>query len=337
MRSIFRRFMITGAAVAAFVAFSYTGLHDVLRPEPDADLAHIERAASIALPAAVEHKVGNLSDVITDRLRALALISAAQAQTYPTSQPVYVPTPSLSPVSIPAASAPTTVTFVTQGLGDVTFRLSGTYTGLSATIEATNDLTSAPSPTWTAIGITPVGTGGAMVKNITAAQTGLYKVGGGGWTKLRLNVSALSTGTLVVNAAGSGAAFPGRVNTPIGPNTGQIIVVTGQATATINSSDQDYGARGVTCFLNQTTHTGSTSTVYTIDNKDIVSGNYVEIARSNAVSTADQTPIPLTVYPGLGAVSGVTVSAALASKFRLRMIVGSTGTINATVACDPIL
>ncbi len=267
-------------------------------------------------------------------LIALALlaspIAAALAQTYPSSQPIYNPTPVLTQQSIAAAAAPTTVRFVTQGLGSVTYRLSGTYTGLSATFQGSNDPVSAASPTWTALPATPI-TGGTSIFGLTSATTtGAWRLDVSGYTMVRLNVTALSTGTLLVNAAGGQPESPRLANSY---NSGALLTLTAQTFSTQSSADIDAGDnRGGICYYNQSAHTGSPAIVVVIQNKDPVSGNYTEVGRSNA-SSSDQL-FPLTVYPGTAAVSGVVLAGVLGSKWRCQVIIASgtsTGILNADV------
>lgn len=177
-------------------------------------------------------------------IAALMLVGAAPlpalAQTYPTNNPVYIPT-----AVLPATNCSTacTVTFNTNGLGSVTFRVSGSATGISITPQVSNDR--GVSPTYTNVQAYPIG--GMPTSTITA--NGLYRVNTQGLTSVRLNVTAV-TGTLTVTGAGSPAeqatlALPVRKATysaavvalaPAASAT-DFLTLTGSATATIEITD----------------------------------------------------------------------------------------------------
>jgi hypothetical protein len=153
---------------------------------------------------------------LTARLAAallpLVLPLAAVAQTggastmagYPPSNAAYRPAVTGSAVSILAANAPAVVTFNLNGVGTARFNVSGTYTGLTATFQCAS--TRPASPTWRNLSVIPVGGGGGKIINITANGTYLANVAG--CATVQLNVTALSTGTVVVDAgAGEGVTI----------------------------------------------------------------------------------------------------------------------------------
>jgi len=140
-------------------------------------------------------------------MRLLSLIAAmtmallpafAAAQVYPTNSPVYIPTPALTS----SLSAAGTVSMVTQGLGTVTARISGTNTGVAGTFQGTNEFGS--SPTWTTIPVTQIGGVGGSLSNITG--NGFYRLNATGFAKVRFNMTAISTGSVAVAMAGSPAS-----------------------------------------------------------------------------------------------------------------------------------
>lgn len=119
------------------------------------------------------------------------------AQTYPTNNPSYIPTAVLPAVSCSAACI---VTLNTNGVGTATFRISGSGTGIAATVQVSNDR--ATSPTFTGVTAYPIGS--TPVKTITAA--GLYRVNTEGAAYVRLNLTAV-TGSVSISGAATPSSF----------------------------------------------------------------------------------------------------------------------------------
>ena len=133
-------------------------------------------------------------------LAVLALIvpAPALAQTYPYSTPTYIPSAVLAPASLSATGS---VTFVTNGVGTLTARLTGTYTGLTGIFEGTNETGS--SPTWTTLRAVPVG---GRVSQLSVSANGFWRVNATGFARVRFRVTAISTGSVTVAMAGTPAA-----------------------------------------------------------------------------------------------------------------------------------
>lgn len=127
---------------------------------------------------------------------ALATVTAmltsalSLAQSYPTSNPVYIPTASLAAQSF---SAPGAYTFVTSGVSVATLRVTGTCTSLAGTVQVSNDAIN-----WTTVPITPVA-GGAAAYSVSAP--GFWNFSTAGMTRARLNITALSAACSVTMAA----------------------------------------------------------------------------------------------------------------------------------------
>lgn len=127
-----------------------------------------------------------------------ALPNPAIAQSYALNNPVYVPTPILASQSL---AAPGALAFQTNSVGSVSFRVTGTYTGLVAEIDCTTSRDA--SPTWSAaMSFQGSGVGGqGLFKSITA--NGLYILGNlNSYSQCRFNVTAISTGSVSMSAAG---------------------------------------------------------------------------------------------------------------------------------------
>lgn len=134
-------------------------------------------------------------------LAALLMLAAANqavlAQTYPTTTAVYTPHAVLTNMGTVSANATPSTPFILNNQGSVLIRVSGTFSALNATVQATE--LAGTSVTWQNISAKPVG--GALTSTITAA--GLYEVRVGGYKQVRVLVNTF-TGTNVIFDAGSG-------------------------------------------------------------------------------------------------------------------------------------
>lgn len=109
--------------------------------------------------------------------------------------------------TIAAAAAPTTIAWLPNGMNCMLVRVSGTYTGLASTVQVSTLRTG--TPLWTnAKYVVRGGLGGSA---IAIAINGLYAIDVGGAAQARLNITALSTGSVVVSASGTQAACSSAV------------------------------------------------------------------------------------------------------------------------------
>lgn len=127
----------------------------------------------------------------------------AVAQTYPVTNPTYIPNAILSTASLTAAGS---VTFQNNGNGSVQVRFLGTYTGMSGVFEATESR--GASPTWSNIACQKVG--GARYLGFTSlagtVANGVYTCDAAAWAQVRFRVTAMSTGTQNITMSGNGAS-----------------------------------------------------------------------------------------------------------------------------------
>ena len=140
-------------------------------------------------------------------LLAMLLPAVVFAQSVPASNPTYIPA-AISPLA--TLSAPGTLTFNTQGTGTAYIRVTGTFTGLAANVQAAAERV---SPVYTTVAVEPGGGGGGKLKTITV--TGFYKVNIAGTAAIRFNLTAISTGSVSVTYSSTPAgvdvtAVPGR-------------------------------------------------------------------------------------------------------------------------------
>ena len=124
----------------------------------------------------------------------LAAMAASPVQNAPFTTPTYTPTTSAAKLLY---TAPGTYVFNTLGNGALSFQFSG-GASFAAQLQATVDGTN-----WTTLPAWPAG-GGAPVQTVSA--NGLYSVPVAGYTEVRVNATAVSGGTLGIQAAGTGHA-----------------------------------------------------------------------------------------------------------------------------------
>lgn len=122
--------------------------------------------------------------------------ASVMAQTYPYSNPTYLPTAVAAPATY---SAPADYTFQTNGLNVATVRITGTCTSLAGTVQGTNDGTN-----WTDLPIASVAGGASTV---AISSTGFWKADTSGFTKVRTHITAL-TASCTVAMAGTNTGTP---------------------------------------------------------------------------------------------------------------------------------
>lgn len=252
-------------------------------------------------------------------LFALALVASANAQDYPAQ------------CTISGAAQACAVT--TYGTSSARFALSGTFSGLSGSLQGLV----AGSTSWQGI---PYATEGGNfpqlnVASVAITAAGIYDVNTAGYSQVRFIANALSSGSVGVLAEASSGSLaylqPGVFN------SGALITLTAQGAGTVNSTDQiNSASHGLKCVFTQTSHTGTPSTTFAIQGKDASSGLYITYVTSAAIS-ADNTPTPLTVYPGITSTANVSASDVLMRTWRATATVGgTTPSVNAIVDCDEI-
>jgi hypothetical protein len=137
-----------------------------------------------------------LSKLFASVLFSLGLISAAVAQTYPTTTPVYIPSAIEGPTTCTAACD---VTFVISGVSTVSLQLVGSPGAITASVQGTNQAGSVAVPTWTTMNMVPINGGSAVT---STSAVGFWTINTTGLTKIRAHVTAL-TGSVAVNMTGS--------------------------------------------------------------------------------------------------------------------------------------
>lgn len=136
-----------------------------------------------------------------NRIHSIALVALASIMavpafgdaTYPVTKPTYIPTAISSAATY---SAPAVYSFTANGLSTVSLRVTGTCTSLAGTLQGSND-----GSNWTAINLYPVG-GGANISAISS--TGFWRANASGFSKMRVNITALTASCTVAMAGTPG-------------------------------------------------------------------------------------------------------------------------------------
>ena len=123
--------------------------------------------------------------------------------------------------------------------------------------------------------------------------------------------------------------------TPMTRDAGALITLTARGAGTVNSVDQTgFNVTRIICVLNQSSHTGTPSTTFVIQNKDKASGLYYNLLTS-AATTADNTPQFIFVGPDVTATANVSAVAPIARTWRVQAIVaGTSPVVTGTVGCS---
>ena len=101
-------------------------------------------------------------------------------------------------------------------------------------------------------------------------------------------------------------------------------------TASENSLDQENNwYRGVKIFINVTDSADSPSVVFTVAQKDPISGVYSTLLASAAITGAGHTV--LTIYPGVTAAANVAASAPLPKTWRVQAVHADADSITYSV------
>lgn len=254
------------------------------------------------------------------------------AQTYPTTNPTYIQT-----AYLPVVTRTTTgvlPSFSLQGQGTYSFRVSGSFATISLVVQVSNDAPTVAdgSATWTNVDAFQVG--GTFNSSVTAS--GIYRANVMGMTRVRLSVTTLTGGNLIVDQA----ATPGPYfRTSGNVDLGAVLSSSAQGAATVTSAQFINGdGSGVVCTFNQGAKTNTPSSTFSIQQYDAASDSYFTLVTSGAI-TANATPTPIAVYPGSQTASlpsgMVAIGVKLPRIWRVSVTVaGSSPTISYTVGCN---
>lgn len=219
-------------------------------------------------------KPSRIWSTLTLLMAFLAVIGLplAQGQTYPVTNPTYIPTAPLAPTTFTTTGD---YTYSVSGISTVTIRVSGTCTSLVSAPQGTNDGTN-----WTTIQAIPV-VGGATVTSITG--TGFWRVNTAGFTKTRLHITTLAASCTVAMA---GTNSPGTLYL-MNPNSSSNPTYITDSTGTYNWT-VDSSGNGVVKLAAGTAIAGKVGIDQTTDgttNKVTVTNVQAPIAAATATAT----------------------------------------------------
>lgn len=138
-----------------------------------------------------------ISTIVALVLMAVAI--SVSAASYPFTNPVYIPNAIQGPTTL---SAPGSVIMNVNGLGTIAVEVTGTCTGLAATVQGSGDGSS-----YFAQNVWPVATG-VIASAVSIVAVGTYRVDAAGMNYEKLAISALTASCTVI-ITGTPAAFTG--------------------------------------------------------------------------------------------------------------------------------
>jgi hypothetical protein len=218
----------------------------------------------------------------------------------PANNPTYIPAAVLPSTTL---TAPGSVVFQTNSVGTLYFNLSGTNTGLAATIQGA--VMRAGTLTW--VNLSAIQTSYGLVTNISA--NGLYRVNASGFAQIRLNLTAIASGSLAVAAsAGMGqsledtlpvsrATYSAAALIGTGATT-HFLTIAGSATTTIRITHVECSGKAtaalavnITAEVDSTADSGDAGTTLTATPHD---PNVLAAAAVVKTHTTSPTPGTLT-------------------------------------------
>lgn len=130
----------------------------------------------------------------------------------------------------------------------------------------------------------------------------------------------------VLETVFNGTSFDSVRNNAVGT-----LLASAARTATVSSADQtNFNARGVRVRINVSSVTDTPSITVAVEEKDSISGNYVAILTSAAITTTGQKTT-LVVYPGIAASANVKADDPLPRTWRVTVTHGDADSITYSV------
>jgi len=265
-----------------------------------------------------------LSMLAAVALLAIGPLAGIHAQTRPTQNPTYIPTGQMAAQTLTTAT--NSSAYIVQGEGTVSVLITGTHPGLAAAIQGSNNPASVAdgSATW------------VTLQGVTA--NGLYRVPVSGLTRVRLAVSSIDSGSVVVTMSGSPGPF-----TPGNESLGAVLTNTLRTAGTVNSAQFiNFDGSGVVCTYYQTAESGSPAVTFSIDAYDAASNTYrAWLTSPTILATADNPEYTLIIQPGIQTTSlpskTTAINLKLPKAFRITQTLASaasTPAITSTIGCN---
>ena len=144
-----------------------------------------------------------------------------------------------------------------------------------------------------------------------------------------------STGGTLPTAA-LGYAYDGTGWSMARGNIEATLLASAARTATASSADQtNYNGRGALIVIDVTSITATPSLVVTVEAKDALSGKYVTLLTSAAITTV--STVQLAVYPGVTAAANLAVSMILPRTWRVTVTAADADSATYSVGASNIL
>ena len=114
----------------------------------------------------------------------------------------------------------------------------------------------------------------------------------------------------------------------------QTVMVSAARTASANSDDQvaPPGARGLRVIIDVTADPASASIVFTIAMKELISGSYISMLASAAVTGTGETV--LTIYPGCVAVANSILNQPAPAEWRLQAVAADSDSMTYSASAE---
>jgi hypothetical protein len=228
------------------------------------------------------------------------------------------------------ATGPTDATIYTGGCATVVIDISGTFTGLSGSVQGSMDnaVTYADLHTFQSYEL--------LNSRGEVAQSGIgtarrYLISPAGYTHIRYHVTAVSTGTAVIKIVAQPVPYA------LVPSNQQFTLLSSAArtTTTASSDVSNYHNRGAYIFVNVTSITSTPIIAVQVQGKEPVGSNYFNICEFAAI-TATGTAAFLT-YPGQTKIPGVVESFPLPRSWRINVVHQDADSITYSVSCMGLL
>lgn len=250
-----------------------------------------------------------------------------KSQTYPVNNPTYIPNAILASQNISAIGS---VTYQNNGVGTLYIRVLGTYTGLVSTVQVTESR--GATPTWTSVAVEEMG----AARRSTIIANGLFRLNVTGAAQVRLNVTAISTGTAAVSF--SGGPGPQFITQLPSQRPTYSASITGLATAA--SATDFFTLTGATGIVTRITFAQCSGIATTVGTADIVA---LKRSTANTVGTSTApTAVPMDANSAAASSTVLAYTAnpttgTLVGNIRAQKIglpLANTGAINGPVTWD---
>lgn len=228
------------------------------------------------------------------------------------------------------ATGATTATIYTGGCATVVIDVSGTFTGLSASVQGSMDNGTTYADVHTFQSFELLNSRGETTQSgIGTARR--YLVSPAGYTHIRYNVTAVSTGTAVIKVIAQPVPYA------LVPSNQHFVLLSSAArtTTTASSDVSNYHNRGAYIYVNVTSITTTPIITVQVQGKEPVGNTYFTIAEFIPISAVGSAVFQ--VYPGADYIEGIAVSASLPRTWRVNVVHADADSITYSVGVMGLL